>query len=63
MCFVYHDEVRRDDAVEPTDQSLHAGNLGELMAFRSEPCGNKAMRYVHGVERAVALLQEFLSVD
>jgi hypothetical protein len=32
------------------------------MALRSKPGGDEAMRHVHGVERAVTLLQEFLTV-
>ena len=52
-----------DDAVKPTDQSLHAGDLRQLMALRRKAGSDKAMRHVHGVERAVALLQEFLTVD
>jgi hypothetical protein len=61
--FVYYDKVRGDDSVEPTDQSLDAGDLCQLMALRSKAGGDEAMRHVHGVERAVTLLQEFLTVD
>ena len=63
MGFVNHDKVRSHDAVEPTDQSLDAGDLRQLMALRSKAGSNEAMRHVHGVERAVTLLQEFLTVD
>jgi hypothetical protein len=63
MGFVYHDEVRSHDAVKPADQSLDAGDLCQLMALRCKARSDKAMRHVHGVERAVTLLQEFLTVD
>jgi hypothetical protein len=63
VSFVYHDKVRGDDAVEPTDQSLDRCDLRQLMAFRRKAGSDKAMRHVHRVERAVALLQEFLTVD
>ena len=61
--FVDYDEVGSDDTVEPADQSLHACDLRQLMALRSKAGGDEAMRHVHRVKRAVALLQEFLTVD
>ena len=63
MCFVDNDKVGRQDAVEPADKSLDAGDLRELRAVGREARGDEAMRHVHLRERAVALLQEFGAVD
>ena len=63
MCFVDNDEVRSDDAVEPADERLDAGDLRELRAVGRKARSDEAMRHVHGLKRAVALLQEFGTVD